>query len=50
MNVFQAGKSVVQWSEFLPTDPEVRVRFSALPDFLGSNGIFGPMRDEVTGE
>jgi hypothetical protein len=25
---------VVYWSEFLATDPEVRVRYSALPDFL----------------
>jgi hypothetical protein len=25
---------VVQWSEFLTTDPEARVRFPALPDFL----------------
>jgi hypothetical protein len=24
------------WSEFLATDPEVRVRFPALPDFLSS--------------
>jgi hypothetical protein len=30
--------SVVQWSEFLATDPEVRVRFPALPDFLRSSG------------
>jgi hypothetical protein len=29
---------VVQWSEFLATDPEVRVRFPALPDFLRSSG------------
>jgi hypothetical protein len=28
--------SVVWWSEFLATDPEVRFRFSALPDFLSS--------------
>jgi hypothetical protein len=27
--------SVVQWSEFLATDPEARVRFPALPDFMG---------------
>jgi hypothetical protein len=27
--------SVVWWSEFLATDPEARVRFPALPDFLG---------------
>jgi hypothetical protein len=30
--------SVVYWSEFLITGPEVRVRFPALPDFLRSNG------------
>jgi hypothetical protein len=30
--------SVVQWSEFLATDLEVRVRFPALPDFLRSSG------------
>jgi hypothetical protein len=30
--------SVVWWSEFLATDPEVRVRFPALPDFLRSGG------------
>jgi hypothetical protein len=29
---------VVQWSGFLDTDPEVRVRFPALPDFLRSSG------------
>jgi hypothetical protein len=26
------------WSEFLATDPEVRVRFPGLPDFLRSSG------------
>jgi hypothetical protein len=26
--------SVAWWSEFLATDPEARVRFPALPDFL----------------
>jgi hypothetical protein len=26
--------SVTYWSEFLATDPEVRFRFPALPDFL----------------
>jgi hypothetical protein len=26
------------WSQFLATDPEVRVRFPALPDFLRSSG------------
>jgi hypothetical protein len=25
---------VVWWSEFLATDPDARVRFPALPDFL----------------
>jgi hypothetical protein len=30
--------SVVYRSEFLATDPQVRVRFPALPDFLGSSG------------
>jgi hypothetical protein len=29
--------SVVQWSEFLATDPEVGVRFPALPNFLSSS-------------
>jgi hypothetical protein len=29
---------VVEWSEFLATDPEVWVRFPALPDFLRSSG------------
>jgi hypothetical protein len=27
-----------QWSEFLAIDPEVRVRFPSLPDFLRSSG------------
>jgi hypothetical protein len=30
--------SVVLWSEFLTTDPEVWVRFPALPDFLRNSG------------
>jgi hypothetical protein len=30
--------SVVYWSEFLATYPEIRVRFPALPDFLRSIG------------
>jgi hypothetical protein len=30
--------NVVWWSELLATDPEVRVRFPALPDFLVSSG------------
>jgi hypothetical protein len=29
---------VVKWSDFLATDPEVRVRFPALADFLSSSG------------
>jgi hypothetical protein len=29
---------VIKWSEFLATDPEVPVRFPALPDFLRSRG------------
>jgi hypothetical protein len=28
----------LQWSEFLATDPQVQVRFPALPDFLRSSG------------
>jgi hypothetical protein len=30
--------SVVYWSEFLTTDPEARVRFPELLDFLRSSG------------
>jgi hypothetical protein len=30
---------VVEWSEFLAADPEVRVRFPALPDFLSNSGL-----------
>jgi hypothetical protein len=30
--------SVIYWSESLATEPEVRVRFSALPDYLRSSG------------
>jgi hypothetical protein len=29
--------SAVKWPEFLTTDPEVRVRFPALPDFQKSS-------------
>jgi hypothetical protein len=37
--------SVVYWSDFLTTDPEVRVRFPALSDFLRSSGFgTGPLR------
>jgi hypothetical protein len=36
--------SVVWLSEFLTTDPEVRVTFPALPDFLRSSGCgMGPL-------
>jgi hypothetical protein len=34
----KATASVVWWSELLATDPEVGVRFQALPDFLRSSG------------
>jgi hypothetical protein len=30
--------SVVQWSGFLATDPEIRIRFLPLPDFLRNIG------------
>jgi hypothetical protein len=30
--------SVVQWSQFMATDPEVLVRFQELPDFLTNSG------------
>jgi hypothetical protein len=41
----QLTASVVYWSEFLDTDPEARVRFSELPDFLRSNGLErGPLK------
>jgi hypothetical protein len=36
--ILTAAASVVQWSEFLVTDPEVWVRFPALQDFLISSG------------
>jgi hypothetical protein len=36
--MFVTTASVVWWSEFLATDPEVRVRFLALPDSLRSSG------------
>jgi hypothetical protein len=29
---------VIKWSELLATDPEVRVVFPELPDFLRSSG------------
>jgi hypothetical protein len=35
-NIFNLNARI-QWSEFLATDPEVRVRFPALPDFLSSS-------------
>jgi hypothetical protein len=36
---FRETASVVQWSEFLATDPEVRLRFPALPDFWEVVGL-----------
>jgi hypothetical protein len=42
MNLYLRTQSltafVFQWSEFLATDPEARVRFPALPHFLRSSG------------
>jgi hypothetical protein len=39
MDVREIGTaSVAYWSEFLVTDPEVRVRFPELPDSLRSSG------------
>jgi hypothetical protein len=35
--------SVVQWSEFLATDPEARVRFPALPEKKSSGSGTGPL-------
>jgi hypothetical protein len=32
------NNNLVQWSEFLAMDPEVQVRFPALPDFLRNSG------------
>jgi hypothetical protein len=33
-----------RWSEFLATEPEARVRFLALPEFLSSSGSgMGPL-------
>jgi hypothetical protein len=36
---YRGTASVVQWSEFLATDPEVRVRLPVLPDFRRSSGF-----------
>jgi hypothetical protein len=42
---------VVLWSEFLATEPEVRVRFPVLPDFLRSSGSrTGPLSLVSTNE
>jgi hypothetical protein len=30
---------VILWSEFLATDPKVRIRFPVIPDFLRSIGL-----------
>jgi hypothetical protein len=35
---YEQRSSVFYWSEFLASDPEVRVLFPALPDFLRSSG------------
>jgi hypothetical protein len=37
---------VVWWSEFLATDPEVRVKFPALPDFLRE--VMGLERGQIS--
>jgi hypothetical protein len=37
--MYMPATSAVQWSEFLATDPEARLRFPALPDFLKSSGF-----------
>jgi hypothetical protein len=37
LNMFMTA-FIVYWSEFLATDPEVRFRFPALPDYLRSSG------------
>jgi hypothetical protein len=36
--VIRKAASVVSRSELLATDPEVRVRFPALPDFMRNSG------------
>jgi hypothetical protein len=36
--IFESLNLLVKWSEFLATDPEVRVRFPALSDFLRRSG------------
>jgi hypothetical protein len=47
----EVNVSVVLWSEFLATDPEVWVRFPALPDFLRSSGSgTGPLSLVSTNE
>jgi hypothetical protein len=35
---FLTERTYLHWSESLATDPQVRVRFPALPDFLRSGG------------
>jgi hypothetical protein len=43
-NLVTTTASDVQWSEFLATDPEVRVRFQELPNFMRSMGLeWGPL-------
>jgi hypothetical protein len=41
--------SVVWWSEFLATDPEVRVWFPVVPDFLRSSGSGTGSTQELLG-
>jgi hypothetical protein len=38
MMLFHKTASLVWWSEFLATDPDVRVRFPTLPDFKRNSG------------
>jgi hypothetical protein len=40
--------SVVYWSEFLATDPEVWVQFLVLPDFLSGSGTGSTQPCEYT--
>jgi hypothetical protein len=39
---------VIYWSEFLATDPEIRVRFPALPDFLEKKTVVGLERGPLS--
>jgi hypothetical protein len=46
-HLFRMAASVVSWSEFLATDPDVRARFPPLPDFLRSSGIHSSSRVQL---